>query len=487
MERGSVSSPAADGIKNAAGPVPADGLLGSLPPEYGGDIAAELERLLAQRDETLVVLDDDPTGTQTVHGVPVITDTTASGLREALAARPRVLYVSTNSRALGPAEAASLARTLGADIAGASADVGRRVSVVSRSDSTLRGHYPAETDALAEGLGARFDGVVICPFFPEGGRLTIGDVHWVAEGDLLVPAAETEYARDPAFGYASSNLPAWVEEVTAGRWPAAKVASLGLGEIRRGGPDAACRFFRRVSGGGPVVINAAAYSDLRVAVLGMLRAEARGRSFLYRTAASFVKVRGGIADRALLTPAEVNVNGGAGVIAVGSYVGRTTEQLKALRDSADIVEIELSARAAAGGEDESAAEAARVASEIDKALGAGLDAVVYTSRDLIEGEGASAAVSRCLTDALRRVRAEPAFAVLKGGITSHACLTEWLGARKAYVLGQILRGVPVWRLADTERGSGMPVVIFPGNVGGPSALADALSIMRRARGKGSAT
>ncbi len=72
----------------------------------------------------------------------------------------------------------------------------------------MRGHYPAETESLREGLegeGVCVDGEVICPFFEEGGRFTAGDVHYVEMGDgRLVPAGETEFARDSSFGYVSS-------------------------------------------------------------------------------------------------------------------------------------------------------------------------------------------------------------------------------------------------------------------------------------------
>jgi uncharacterized protein YgbK (DUF1537 family) len=121
--------------------------------------------------------------------------------------------------------------------------------VVSRSDSTLRGHFPAEVDALGAALtpGDPATGrigrkhlppVLLVPCFEAGGRYTINDVHYVAEGDELVPAAETPFARDAVFGYRSSNLREWVEEKTEGDVRASEVVSISIEDTRLGGPEA---------------------------------------------------------------------------------------------------------------------------------------------------------------------------------------------------------------------------------------------------------
>ena len=41
-------------------------------------------------------------------------------------------------------------------------------------------------------------------------------------------------------------------------------------------------------------------------------------------------------------------------------------------------------------------------------------------------------------------------------------------------MGQILPGVPVWSMASDSRWPGLPLVVFPGNVGGKEALVEAL-------------
>lgn len=262
-------------------------------PERVHAVRRLLSELLAADERKVVVLDDDPTGSQTVHGVDVLTGWTAADLEGALRVPERLVFVLTNSRSLPADKTAALHGSLAAALAEASRRSGAGFTLVSRSDSTLRGHYPAETDALTRSLeaaGHRVDAVVLAPFFEEGGRLTAWDVHWVHQEGRMVPAGLTEYARDHAFGYRASRLSAWVQEKTAGRIPAERVLPLGLEELRTEEPGALAR--RLAAYDGPVVaVHAVSYEDMEAAVAALLLAERAGRRYLFRTAASFVRVR----------------------------------------------------------------------------------------------------------------------------------------------------------------------------------------------------
>src|SRR5439155_17973178 len=159
-------------------------LLASLPPEWAEDLMPAIRNAVAASRRKVVVLDDDPTGTQTVHGVPVLTEWPVEALRAELADELQAFFILTNSRSLPPPAAGALNRAVARNLLAASKQTGRGFVVVSRSDSTLRGHFPAETDALGEVLGP-FDGVLLAPFFEAGGRHTIADIHYLAEGDWL--------------------------------------------------------------------------------------------------------------------------------------------------------------------------------------------------------------------------------------------------------------------------------------------------------------
>jgi hypothetical protein len=51
-------------------------LFASLVPEWPDDLLPAIQRRIAESGRKLVVLDDDPTGTQTVYGIPVLTGCT---------------------------------------------------------------------------------------------------------------------------------------------------------------------------------------------------------------------------------------------------------------------------------------------------------------------------------------------------------------------------------------------------------------------------
>ena len=438
-----------------------------------------VQAAVADSGRKIVALDDDPTGVQTVHGVAVL----ARWAPEALAAELRnvapLFFILTNSRALPEARAAALNREIARNLLDASRDTGVPFVVASRSDSTLRGHFPAETDALAAALGG-VDGVLICPAFIEGGRVTAGDVHFVRDGDRFVPAAETEFARDATFGYSAHTLPGWVEEKTHRRIRSAEVASLALAEIRGGGPARVAERLRDVRGGQPVVVNALDYQDLWTVVLGLLRAEAEGKRFLYRTGASFVRARAGISALPLLRRSELLGKNAPrpsrGLVVVGSHVQRTTEQLQRLLLNSDIAGIEVAVPALLHGADDRDLEIARVRRRADDAITTGRTPVVYTSRQVERPEGMEElVVARAVSDAMVAIVRgfeRPDFVVGKGGITSSDVGTLGLGAERATVLGQVRPGVPVWRLGPESRFPGMPYIVFPGNVGDAETLAD---------------
>jgi uncharacterized protein YgbK (DUF1537 family) len=462
-------------------------LLNSLPPIWPNDPQPAIAAALRARQEKVVVLDDDPTGTQTVHGIPVLTEWSVPALRTELANDLPVCFLLTNSRSLPLRQAQALNTTIGRHLRQAAQQAQKRFVVVSRSDSTLRGHFPGEVAALATALEQDFDAWLLIPFFQEGGRYTIGDVHYVAEGETLVPAGETEFARDATFGYRASNLRQWVEEKTAGRVPAATVASVSLDDLRRGGPERVVAQLTALSHGRLCVINAANRRDLEVFTSGLLTAEAQGKRFLYRTAASFVPIRAGIAPRALLTPAEVaTADTGGGLIVVGSHVPRTTSQLEHLLRQPGVQQVEIDVNALLS-DTQRLDTIARTAREVDTGLRDGQDMVLFTSRQLVTGADAisslslSQRVSEGVVAIVQALSVRPRYILAKGGITSSDVATQGLGVRRALVLGQILPGVPVWQLGPETHHPGLSYIVFPGNVGGPEALGQIVTALRPQR------
>jgi uncharacterized protein YgbK (DUF1537 family) len=493
MERG----PSKEGASGR--PLDERGYLASQPPELRIEGALdEIRRQVVESGRRVIVLDDDPTGVQSVHGVPVLTTWAVEDLRWALEQTSPTFYILTNSRSLTEQEAIALNQEIARNLSEAAAP-GTDFDVVSRSDSTLRGHYPAETDVLAEELRERGrgpDGLIVCPAFFEAGRITVDDIHWVRQDGELVPAGQTEFASDHSFGYRASDLKVWVEEKTGGRIKAHEVVSVGLADLREDGPERVLELLEEASGGRPVVVNAASYADLEVFVLGLLAAEEEGKSFLYRTGPSFVRTRGGITEPKILGPEDLyhkRSKEGHGLVLVGSYVPTTTRQLEGALALDGIRGVEMSVRRLLEPENRED-ELGRVVEEVNGSL-ASSEVVVYTSRELVTaGKAGSAglsnfeigaAVSGALVEVMRRVdRALPlSFVVAKGGITSSDIATKGLEVRRAAVAGPLLPPgiVPVWILPEENDFPGLPYVIFPGNVGGPGSLAQAIEILRGGR------
>ena len=255
---------------------------------------AEVDCLLLQEIEAdtkkIVVLDDDPTGVQTVHDVSVYTDWSLESLRQGFSEKNKMFFVLTNSRGMTTAETTVLHHELIQNIAVVSKEMGIEPVIVSRSDSTLRGHFPLETQLIREEmekeLGIVMDGEVLCPFFREGGRFTIEDVHYVRYGEQLIPAAQTEFANDKTFGYAHSNLKEYIEEKTKGAYPAEKVVSISLKEIRSLSYDVIEDKLLSVSNFGKMIVNAIDPYDIKVFAVALYRAMGKKHHFCFRCAAT---------------------------------------------------------------------------------------------------------------------------------------------------------------------------------------------------------
>lgn len=439
-----------------------------------------------------VVLDDDPTGTQSVADLPVLTAWTGEDFAWAFAQDPDAIYVMTNSRSLSPADAEAVTRdVVSAANAAAAADASldRPLAFVSRSDSTLRGHFPLEPDTIADCVreaGGHVDGIVVVPAFPDAGRITVGGMHYAKVGDEFVPAGDTEFARDKSFGYTSSRLADWVEEKTGGAIPASSVTTIDLAAIRT--DPAAVQAAVDSLDGGVLAPDIATEEDLRALSLALIKAEAAGKSFIYRVGPPFVRARIGMdvptpltseevdASRAAASPSDARPQVPGGLVVVGSHVDLTTRQLAGLMEAGDVPRIEIDVPTVIDPATRDAHVADVAARAID-ALSAGT-AIVTTSRQLVSGADADSSlaisrdVSAAVVDVVQQVIAAviPRFVIAKGGITSSDVASKGLSIRHARVVGPMLPGiVSLWSPADGPA-AGVPYIVFAGNVGDETSL-----------------
>lgn len=475
-------------------------ILSGLAPVVSVDVA-RIREAIARDRRVVVVLDDDPTGTQTVADVPVLTTWSVDDVRWAMRQPSSVFYILTNSRSLDPDSADRRVREVMRSVCDAARDEGREFVVTSRSDSTLRGHFPLEPDAIAECLaqftGSTCDGVVIVPAYVEAGRLTIESVHYLRTGNGLVPVGESEFARDATFGYHSSDLRDYVQEKSTGRWMAADVARVTLTDLRVAGLARVKEILEGLTNGRPVVVDAVCDDDLRLLTLAILDAESGGKRFIYRVGPSFVRARAGLDVKLPLTSEEIGRirspdNGGShgtatsshGLIVVGSHVSMSTRQLEGVMKMNDVKSVEVDVLALLGEDSREATIDAVVRSTVDGL--ATSDVVVGTSRELALGHDAdeSLAIARSISSGLaeivRRVVSlvTPGWVVGKGGITSSDVATSGLGVRRAWARGTLLPGIiSLWQPV-TESGPTIPYVVFAGNVGDEGALVTVVKTLR---------
>ncbi|EIT79902.1 putative dehydrogenase [Aspergillus flavus] len=466
--------------------LPRESTLAQLPPAYPADTQDQISQHLASSTlNRLVVLDDDPTGTQTCHDISVLTVWDIETLTEEFKQDSPGFFILTNSRALPPLEAEKLIREICENVAQVAKSAGETVDIVLRGDSTLRGHFPLETD-VAQSVFGDADGLVLAPFFFQGGRFTVDDVHYVAEGENLVPAGTTQFAKDATFGYKSSNLRDYVVEKAAGRFQPEQLHSISIHEIRVGGPEAVYEKLMDIPRGGVIIVNAAAESDMHVFVAGLLLAEAKGKHFLYRTGAAFVSTRLGIRSKSPITASELQLpipRETGGLIIAGSYVPKTTAQLNVLTSkrgqTGQLAILEMDVEELIASPESAAGAIQRTVQEAESHLQSGQDTLVMTSRKLITGDNELSSlaigtnVASALVSVLRQIQVRPRYIIAKGGITSSDAATKGLNMKRALIVGQAAPGVPLWRCNEsTSRHRGVPFVVFPGNVGGESTLCD---------------
>ena len=445
----------------------------------------------AEKDgHKIVVLDDDPTGIQTVHDVPVYTDWSYERIRQGFLEPGKMFFILTNSRSFSRPQTIRAHGEIGRRLAAVSKELGIAFAVVNRGDSTLRGHFPLETQTLRETLGEQMGeeihGEVICPFFAEGGRFTMDNVHYVKEGEWLVPAGETEFANDKTFGYRSSDLREYIEEKTGGTDKKEDVICISAQQLRSVDIDGVEQMLMNAGGFDKVVVNALTSLEIKVFCIALYRAMAKGKRFLFSTAAGFVKEFAAVEDREFLTGRELVPKGrmGGGLVVVGSHTRKTTAQLECLRELPNIRLMEFDSDQVldpAAMEE----EIASVVRREEACIRQGITAVVYTKRRLLSVKGdtgeqaleRSVKISEAVQQLVGRVQEPPAFIVAKGGITSSDIGTKALGVKRAWVQGQVRPGIPVWRTGPESRFPHVPYVIFPGNVGEDHTLRDVLQVL----------
>ncbi|MGI6568822.1 MAG: four-carbon acid sugar kinase family protein [Erysipelotrichaceae bacterium] len=184
----------------------------------------------------IIVFDDDPTGIQSVHDVLMIAKPSFENIKEVFLSSNQLFYILTNSRSFSEEYTIEYHKKLVQLICDVSKQTkDNSFTIVSRSDSSLRGHYPLETQVIYEQLkvnGIKIDGEIICPYL-DGIRKTENDIHYVKTNNGWIPCGESEFAKDKTFAYKSSNLREYVEEKSKGKFLADNCISISIEDLEK--------------------------------------------------------------------------------------------------------------------------------------------------------------------------------------------------------------------------------------------------------------
>jgi uncharacterized protein YgbK (DUF1537 family) len=405
----------------------------------------------------VIVLDDDPTGSQCAADVDVLLAPTEFGVPEFIASSESSVFALTNTRAVGPRQATDVVTRIRLLSSSASADV----CLVLRGDSTLRGHLIAEMRALG------LDGGVglFVPAFPAAGRVTVDGAHYLRVDGRLVNIADTEFARDPVFGFRGRSLAERLNEVDPGR----PTRTLALRDLRADGARAIERALLALPTGGVLVPDAETDADLECIAAGFLAARATGRHVVLRCGAPLAALVAGRPGRTLHGDSESAAR--RLLVVCGSHTEASTRQLQALVAlTGSSIEVQTEPLMGRGAP----REITRVVAVARQSLADDGVAVIATSRNRRATHNTlehGATVMDGLVEVVRRLEGSMDAVISKGGITSAEVVRRGLGAAVARVRGQIRTGVSLWEV-NTKDGQPIPVAVVPGNVGSAETLVE---------------
>ncbi|WP_298551460.1 four-carbon acid sugar kinase family protein [uncultured Algibacter sp.] len=447
-----------------------------LPVEDTSNYRGMNHNLFKQLNRTCIVIDDDPTGNQTVYDIPLLTNWDKETILNEFKKETPVFFILTNSRSLSEKQSSEIFRVISENVGEASKTTNRKFTIISRSDSTLRGHF-SEIEVIKQTISIQESITLFIPVMFEGGRVSVNDTHYISDSEHLTPVNETPFAEDHTFRYSNANLKAYIEEKTKGKIKASEVYSFSINDVRTLDVKLLSKQLIALKPNQYCIVNALNYTDLDKFSQAILLAEKSGKTMFFRTSSSFVPSYIGQKPKGLLNSKNLldTNNSSGGLTVVGSYVKKSSIQLNSALNHFEkecIVEVNVEIILSK----QSSNYIASLISKIDKLLIQGKDAIIFTSRKIISGKDTTSniniasKISNTLVALVKGIQVCPKYLIAKGGITSHDLATKGLGMKQSKVLGQIESGIPVWSMGKETKFPELPYIVFPGNVGNENSL-----------------
>jgi len=445
----------------------------------------------------IIIFDDDPTGSQTVYGCPLLLNWDEQNLEKAFKQSSPLIFILANTRSLSAVLAVKKTREICSSIKKYFLRQGyskENYFYVSRGDSTLRGHGVLEPAILAEELGP-FHATFHIPAFLEGGRTTENGIHYLNG----IPVHKTDFGRDKIFGFSTSNLAEWVEEKSLGKIQAKNILHLEIKQleialISEDGFKSLLSFLSKLENNISVVVDAKLPHHLDV-LASAIKIISKEKRFLFRTAASFINSLSGLqpnpkstSDLVSLKSKNIDFDYKPGLIMGGSHVQLATDQLEVLMkdNSCKGLEIPVSKLADIFASEDCQEEISKLEeillSKIDDILDVKKVPVLYTSREEIKFSSCSKRMNFGLELAefmailVRKITNKLGYIISKGGITTQLLLQKGLNFQQVDLKGQILPGLSI--VTSNSDQYDLPVVTFPGNLGNENTLLESFRLMQ---------
>ena len=447
----------------------------------------------------IIVFDDDPTGSQTVYGCPLLLQWNQNNLRSAIKHPSSLLFLLGNTRSLAPDLAMERTREMCKQVLAALRAENmllENIVFVSRGDSTLRGHGVIEPEVMNEALGP-FDATFHIPAFFEGGRTTLNGVHLLHGA----PVHTSPFARDSTFAYSTSHLNFWLEEKSGGRILAENVESLPISFLDSAvhsslGWNSLIDWLSNLSENQLVVVDAELPAHL--AVFGKAVRTLLGKKrFLYRSAASLINGLANLppnpctlADLASLRLRDKSGYLKPGLVLVGSYVPLADSQLEILLENDSCVGIELPVHKIASALDNSLSDLMlsdlemHILEQLNNVLAdCEKTPVLFSSRGELRFHSQQERIdfgnflAEFMSYLVSKVSDQLGYIISKGGITTHYLLEKGLNLSTVNLKGQLLPGLSIVSSECQLHQKGLPIVTFPGNLGDKKTLESAWKLM----------
>jgi len=446
--------------------------------------------------QKIIVFDDDPTGSQTVYGCPLLLNWDEQSLKKAFQQQSELIFILANTRSLSPALADKRIREICSSLKKFFLREGCSIDdyfYISRGDSTLRGHGVLEPLTLSRELGP-FDAIFHIPAFFEGGRITENGIHYLNG----VPVHMTDFGRDKLFGFSTSDMAKWIEEKSFQNILAKNVLHLSLKHLdialqNEDGFESLLIFLSQLENNICVVVDAKFphHLDILAKAIKILSKEKR---FLFRTAASFINSLSGLCPNPKSTSDLVSLKSKnddfeykPGLIIVGSHVQLATEQLEVVFqedycESIEIPVLDLADMFALNESHQLILELEEILLlKIESILDRNKIPVLYTSREEVQFSSDSERMTFGLLLAefmailVGKLTFKLGYIISKGGITTQLLLQKGLNLNQVHLKGQILPGLSIVQ-CDSDQNK-LPIVTFPGNLGNKKTLLKALRLM----------